>query len=117
MADAPTAPGDYDDLGPADDTDGAPDDRYNPTAVQVTRGREQGLGMGAADLGLQRDPDGGDEEIETERLMRQTAPRSQLTGLPDTEAQKTAAPEPGYPPRDGGGEGDDDEEDEDGEGI
>lgn len=53
MADAPN---DYDDLGPADDTDGAPDDVYNPTAVQVTRGRQQGLGMGAADLGLQRDP-------------------------------------------------------------
>ena len=54
MAEAPK-PGEYDDLGPADDTDGAPDDRYNPTAVEVTRGRQQGLGMGAEDLGLQRD--------------------------------------------------------------
>ncbi len=54
MADAPK-PGDYDDLGPADDTDGAPDTAYNPTPVQVTRGRQQGLGMGAEDLGLQRD--------------------------------------------------------------
>ena len=54
MADAPK-PGDYDDLGPADDTDGKPDDAYNPTAVEVTRGRQQGLGVGAEDLGLQRD--------------------------------------------------------------
>ena len=112
MADAPT-PGDYDDLGPADDTDGSPDDRYNPTSVQITRGREQGLGVGAADLGLQRDASGGDDESETERLIRQTAPKSGLTGLPDTDAQKSASPEPGYPPKDD----EDDEEEEDGEGI
>ena len=107
------APNDYDDLGPADDTDGAPDDRYNPTALEVTRGREQGLGMGAADLGLQRDTHGGDEDNETERLMRAVAPRSPDTGLPLTEAQKTPGAEPSYPPRD---EPDDDEQ-EQGEGI
>ena len=66
MADAPN---DYDDLGPADDTGGAPDDAYNPTAVEITRGRQQGLGMGAEDLGLQRDatvPAAADEDEDDE---------------------------------------------------
>ena len=74
-----------------------PDDVYNPTAVQVTRGREQGLGMGAKDLGLQQDPTGGDDEGETERLMRATAPKSPDTGLPMTDAQKSPDAEPSYP--------------------
>ena len=74
-----------------------PDDVYNPTPLQVTRGREQGLGMGARDLQLQRDPDGGDDEADTERLMRATAPTSPDTGLPMTDAQKAPLAEPGYP--------------------
>lgn len=85
-----------------------PDDVYNPSAVQVTRGREQGLGMGAKDLGLQQDPHGGDEESETERLMRATAPTSPDTGLPMTDAQKTPTLEPGYPVQDGEDVADDD---------
>jgi hypothetical protein len=32
---------------------------YNPTSVEVNRGREQGLGMGAKDLAYQADPTGG----------------------------------------------------------
>jgi hypothetical protein len=84
-----------------DDAGEARDDAYNPTHVQVTRGREQGLGMGARDLQLQDDPRGGDDETETERLMRATAPKSGLTGLPDTEAQKASTAEPGYPVQDG----------------
>ena len=78
-----------------------PDDVYNPSDVQVTRGREQGLGMGARDLLMQRDAHGSDGESETERLMRATAPKSGLTGLPDTEAQKGPGAEPGYPVTDG----------------
>lgn len=78
-----------------------PDDVYNPSDVQVTRGREQGLGMGARDLLMQRDAHGGDSETESERLMRATAPKSGLTGLPDTEAQKSPDAEPGYPVADG----------------
>ena len=81
--------------------DGGPDDVYNPTAVQVTRGREQGLGVGARDLQMQRDPSGGDDETEAERLMRATAPKSVNTGLPDTEAQKAPTEEPTYPAIDG----------------
>jgi hypothetical protein len=33
----------------------APEDHYEPTAVEATRGREQGLGVGARDLERQRD--------------------------------------------------------------
>lgn len=95
---------------------GGPDDVYNPSAVQVTRGREQGLGVGAKDLMMQGDSHGGDDETETERLMRATAPKSGRTGLPDTEAQKTPSAEPGYPVADGddvasGGADDDSVED------
>ena len=78
-----------------------PDDVYNPSAVEVTRGREQGLGVGARDLQLQGDPAGGDDETEAERLMRATAPKSGLTGLPDTDAQKAPSEEPTYPAIDG----------------
>jgi len=38
--------------------EGAPDDVYDPSTVQVNRGREQGLGMGQKDLDYQRDPTG-----------------------------------------------------------
>ena len=38
----------------------APEDTYEPTEVEVTRGRQQGLGMGAKDLAYQRDPTEGD---------------------------------------------------------
>ena len=90
-----------------------PDDVYNPTEVQVTRGREQGLGMGARDLHLQQDPQGGDDETETERLMRATAPASPSSGLPETEAQKASTPEPGYPVSDGDDVNDDNDSTED----
>jgi hypothetical protein len=33
-----------------------PEDRYDPSELEVTRGREQGLGVGARDLARQRDP-------------------------------------------------------------
>ena len=37
--------------------DGAPDDTdYDPSQAQATRGREQGLGVGARDMERQRDP-------------------------------------------------------------
>lgn len=37
--------------------DGGPDDTtYRPSEVSATRGREQGLGVGARDVDLQRDP-------------------------------------------------------------
>jgi hypothetical protein len=42
------------DPGEAIDED-APEDRYEPSAIEATRGREQGLGMGARDLARQRD--------------------------------------------------------------
>jgi hypothetical protein len=35
------------------------DSDYDPTSVEVNRGREQGLGMGAKDLAYQADPTGG----------------------------------------------------------
>jgi hypothetical protein len=41
------------DEGPRDDD--PPEDHYEPDPVEVTRAREQGLGMGARDLQLQRD--------------------------------------------------------------
>ncbi len=101
MADTPdpkTAQKDDDELG-APNAGAGPDDVYNPSALQVTRGREQGLGMGARDLQMQRDlSGGGDEEDQTERLIRATAPTSPDTGLPMTEAQRTPDAEPGYPP-------------------
>ena len=62
---------------------------------------------------MQRDPHGGDDETETERLMRATAPKSGLTGLPDTDAQKSPGAEPSYPVSDGddaAGEGVDDQD-------
>ncbi len=96
MADPQTPP----DPDVEDDRTG-PDGAYNPSAVEVTRGREQGLGVGARDLQMQGDPAGGDDETETERLMRATAPESGLTGLPDTEAQKSPDAEPGHPDIDG----------------
>ena len=35
-----------------------PEATYDPSTVEVDRGREQGLGMGARDLARQRDPGG-----------------------------------------------------------
>lgn len=35
--------------------DDPPEDHYEPDPIEVTRAREQGLGMGARDLALQRD--------------------------------------------------------------
>lgn len=86
-----------DDIDVDDARADGPDDVYNPSEVQVTRGREQGLGMGARDLQLQRDAHGGDSESETERLMRATAPQSGLTGLPDSDAQTSPGAQPSYP--------------------
>lgn len=37
-------------------SDDPPEDRYDPDFVQVTRGRQQGLGAGEIDLERQRDP-------------------------------------------------------------
>ena len=46
-----------DEVGEANN--GSPDDSvYDPSTIEVTRGREQGLGMGAEDLARQRDPKG-----------------------------------------------------------
>ena len=36
-------------------SDDPPEDHYDPSAVEATRAREQGLGVGARDLQLQRD--------------------------------------------------------------
>lgn len=39
------------------DAEGEPDDRvYNPSDLEATRARQQGLGFGARDLARQRDP-------------------------------------------------------------
>ena len=38
--------------------EGATDESYDPSTVQVNRGREQGLGVGQKDLDYQRDPTG-----------------------------------------------------------
>ena len=50
------APGrpDTDDPGAHD----APDDTYEPSMVEVNRGREQGLGVGQKDIDYQHDPTG-----------------------------------------------------------
>ena len=37
------------------------DETYDPSTVEVDRGREQGLGMGEKDLQRQRDPGGRPE--------------------------------------------------------
>lgn len=39
-------------------TDEAPDDTYEPSTVEVNRGREQGLGVGQKDIDYQHDPTG-----------------------------------------------------------
>jgi hypothetical protein len=54
------------------------DDTYEPSTVQVNRGREQGLGMGQKDLDYQRDPT-GDLSVE------------QRSFAPDQDAQATDA--------------------------
>lgn len=41
---------------PGVDADDRPEDHYDPSDVQVTRGRMQGLGVGERDLERQRDP-------------------------------------------------------------
>ena len=45
-----------------------PETTYDPSTVEVDRGREQGLGMGARDLARQRDPGG----VQTEPLPGDT---------------------------------------------
>lgn len=48
-------------------TDTADTPRFDPSEVEATRGREQGLGVGARELAAQRDPGGvatGDEDAE-----------------------------------------------------
>lgn len=40
------------------DTGEAPDDTYEPSSVEVNRGREQGLGVGQKDIDYQHDPTG-----------------------------------------------------------
>jgi hypothetical protein len=46
---------------------------YNPTPEEITRLREQGLGVGAEDLGLQQDPTGSPSEREfRDRINRET---------------------------------------------
>ena len=40
--------------------DGQLSDHYEPDALEATRAREQGLGVGARELNLQRDPHGRD---------------------------------------------------------
>jgi hypothetical protein len=56
----------------------APEDRYDPSEVEVTRARELGLGMGARDLARQRDPhrlpDAADEDDEESALGTPSVP-------------------------------------------
>jgi hypothetical protein len=52
---------------PLDDlSEDAPEDRYEPSELEATLARQQGLGVGAKDLARQRDaqrlPDAADEE-------------------------------------------------------
>ncbi len=59
---------------PDEPLDNVPEDAaestYDPSDLEVTRGREQGLGVGARDLARQRDPhrrpDAADEEEDGE---------------------------------------------------
>ena len=39
---------------------GAPGQTYEPSAVEATRGRQQGLGVGQKDIDYQRDPTASD---------------------------------------------------------
>ena len=53
---------------PDPETVDLPVDGYDPSDVEVTRGRMQGLGVGARDLQRQRDPDrdlASDLDVET----------------------------------------------------
>jgi hypothetical protein len=64
---------------PLDDaSEDAPDDRYEPSELEATLGREQGLGMGAKDLARQRDahrlPDAADEDDEESALGTSSVP-------------------------------------------
>jgi hypothetical protein len=38
-------------------SDDPPEDHYEPSMVEVNRARQQGLGVGARDLQIQRDPE------------------------------------------------------------
>jgi hypothetical protein len=56
---------------PLDDlSEDAPEGRYEPSELEATRARQQGLGMGAKDLARQRDaqrlPDAADEPEDEE---------------------------------------------------
>ncbi len=53
--------------------DGEVGSRYNPSPEEITRLREQGLGVGAEDLALQQDPTGSPSEREfRDRINRET---------------------------------------------
>jgi len=61
-------PTDIDPDGPEED---AAENAYDPDEVEVTRGRQQGLGVGARDLALQQDPNGpggGGRNDDVERI-------------------------------------------------
>ena len=48
-------------------------DHYNPSPEEITRLREQGLGVGAEDLQLQQDPTGSPSDREfRDRINRET---------------------------------------------
>jgi hypothetical protein len=47
-----------DQYGAGADTGEAPEDTYEPSAVEVNRAREQGLGVGQKDIDYQHDPIG-----------------------------------------------------------
>ncbi len=64
---------------PLDDLDeDAPEDRYEPSGLEATLARQQGLGMGAKDLARQRDahrrPEAADEDDDESGLGRATPP-------------------------------------------
>jgi hypothetical protein len=65
---------------PLDDlSEDAPDDSYEPSELEATLARQQGLGVGAKDLARQRDaqrlPDAADEgEDEASGLGRPSIP-------------------------------------------
>ena len=43
----------------SEERDDTPDETYDPSVVEIDRGRQQGLGMGERDLQGQRDPGDG----------------------------------------------------------
>lgn len=76
--------------------DNAPDDTYEPSTVQATRERMQGLGVGAKDIAYQRDPTRGDSTNHYGAVPDGDA-QELIPGGPATPATDSQAGPPGQP--------------------